>query len=189
MVFNPPLKPTDLRCRKCRQEKHRKHFVPRDSTKTRYDYMCTTCRNSPKTYISPPILEQRVREGLMTAKQRDKILAARAAYKRTLPQNMWRGKELACAATWEQTIKSAYKAKWLLTKAPDDTPERKEWKERMGAFIQDTLTQIHAAKRKSKLPSDAIVMWYDALDGTRSNLMRLRREYPDGEDQCPIGVI
>jgi hypothetical protein len=185
------LDPSTRRCRKCKEIKHRRFFVPRSGIKTAYDTLCNVCRNAKDKNKMPVIqLEKRLAMGLMSQRKFDKIIEERKKNKQrqrieSVTSN-WRNKNMV---TWEMPERSARMAMKVLNAYPYQSVEAAEWALRAKELIRQTQEEIKLRKEKEQLPTHRLLFWYDVVDGMSQKFRNLVNQYPEGPHKAPLQVL
>lgn len=185
------LDPSTRRCRKCKETKHRRFFVPRGGVSVAYDTLCSTCRNSKEKNKMPiSQLENRLAAGLISQHKFDKIIKERKdnLYRQRV-ESITSSRRNKNMATWEQPERSARIALKILDAYPYTTVESAQWAISVKTLIHLTQDEIAARKEKEQLPTHRLLFWYDVLPGMSQRFRNMVQQYPEGADKSPLQVL
>jgi len=183
----PPI--THKLCKKCKQYKHRKHFVPRGSKKLRYDYLCTECRKDGLSIHDHHTMQKRIDTGLFTP-ERYEQLREMYAKRRKIKRDNAREKERL--NNIKESWKPIYEKIEFAQKIMDDllllSQEEEDWNEEVRMLLKTAARTVNELEETGPKP-DRCVFWYECDRLITVQFRELLERHPRGRYNAPLSMV
>ena len=177
-----------LKCRSCKQTKHRQLFVLHASSfQKKYDYYCNECRRDKKTY-TPRQIAQRLADGLFTEEQAAIYKARNVERRKKRAAEIQKTIKKNEKKTWQPILNSAKRALFRVHYSfACTTAEEQEWSNKMAALIRESIA--HIREREGKNPYAEAVTWADVHPKGVHAVREVVNSFPGDPGKCPIVIL